>query len=81
LQVRIGGASSAHWRAVIEYCLQAAGTAPSGANLLNKILERPSHEKPFVLFVVGHPAKNALVSDITRKPLNEISSFVVRSEP
>jgi len=29
--------------------------------LLNKILGRPSHDKPFVLLVAGHPAKNSLV--------------------
>jgi hypothetical protein len=45
---------------------------------LNKILSRPSHEKPFVLLVVGHPADNALVPDIERKPLTEISSFLTK---
>ena len=30
----------------------------------------------FVLLVLGHPAKGALVPDIGRKPLTEISSFV-----
>jgi hypothetical protein len=44
--------------------------------LLNKILGRPSHDKPFVLLVAGHPAKNSLVPDIARKPLSEIGSFV-----
>jgi hypothetical protein len=43
---------------------------------LNKILRRPSHEKPFVLLVVGHPAENARVPDISRKPLSGISSFL-----
>ncbi len=43
---------------------------------LNKILGRPSHEKPFVLLVVGHPAEHARVPDISRKDLSEISSFV-----
>ena len=32
--------------------------------------------KPFVLLVVGHPAEKALVPDIARKSLEEISSFV-----
>ena len=49
---------------------------PSPMGFLNKILGRPSHEKAFVLLVVGHPADNALVPDIARKPLREISSFV-----
>jgi iodotyrosine deiodinase len=49
---------------------------PSPMGFLNRILGRPSHEKPFVLLVVGHPAENALVPDIGRKPLAEIGSFV-----
>jgi iodotyrosine deiodinase len=51
---------------------------PSPMGFLNRILGRPSHEKPFVLLVVGHPGENALVPDIERKPLEEISSFVTR---
>jgi iodotyrosine deiodinase len=49
---------------------------PSPMGFLNRILGRPSYEKPFVLLVVGHPAENALVPDIGRKPLDVISSFV-----
>lgn len=48
---------------------------PSPMKFLNRILERPSHEKPFVLLVVGHPAGNARVPDISRKPLSEIATF------
>jgi nitroreductase len=48
---------------------------PSPMGFLNRILGRPSHEKPFVLLVVGHPTENALVPDIGRKSLGEISSF------
>jgi iodotyrosine deiodinase len=48
---------------------------PSPMGFLNRILGRPSFEKPFVLLVVGHPAENALVPDIGRKSLEEISSF------
>jgi hypothetical protein len=43
---------------------------------LNRILARPSHEKPFVLMVIGHPAADAQIPDIARKSLGEISSFV-----
>src|SRR5436305_7847116 len=56
--------------------LVALTHTPSPMGFLNKILERPSHEKPFVLLVVGHPAENAQVPDIERKALAEISSFV-----
>lgn len=49
---------------------------PSPMGFLNKLLGRPAHEKPFLLLVVGHPAENARVPDIQRKPLPEISSFI-----
>jgi iodotyrosine deiodinase len=49
---------------------------PSPMAFLNRILKRPAYEKPFLLLVVGHPAENAMVPDIARKSLGEISSFV-----
>jgi iodotyrosine deiodinase len=49
---------------------------PSPMGFLNKLLQRPAREKPFLLLVVGHPAENAVVPDIQRKPLSEISSFI-----
>ncbi len=48
---------------------------PSPMGFLNQLLKRPSYEKPFLLLVVGHPAQNAQVPDIQRKPLKGISSF------
>ena len=56
--------------------LTALTHTPSPMGFLNRILGRPSHEKPFVLLVVGHPAKDARVPDIARKALDEISSFI-----
>jgi nitroreductase len=49
---------------------------PSPMGFLNKLLERPAYEKPFLLLVVGHPAEGARVPNITRKRLEEISSFI-----
>ncbi len=50
---------------------------PSPMKFLNKILGRPADiERPFLLLVVGYPAKDAKVPDIQRKPLGEIASFV-----
>jgi len=49
---------------------------PSPMAFLNSILGRPFHEKPFLLLVVGHPAKGALVPDLQRKQLEVISSFL-----
>jgi len=48
---------------------------PSPMKFLNEILQRPSNEKPFVLIVAGYPAQGASVPDISRKKLDEISSF------
>ena len=56
--------------------LAALTHTPSPMGFLNRILGRPSHEKPFVLLVVGRPAEDARVPDIGRKPLDEISSFL-----
>jgi len=48
---------------------------PSPMRFLNKILNRPENEKPFLVLVVGYPTKNAKVPDIKRKTLSEISDF------
>jgi hypothetical protein len=45
-------------------------------NFLNEILGRPGNERPFLLLVVGYPAKAARVPDIKKKELKEIASFV-----
>jgi len=49
---------------------------PSPMGFLNEILERPRNERPFILLVVGYPADDALVPNITKKPLEEISTQV-----
>lgn len=48
---------------------------PSPMRFLNKILKRPVNEKPYILFPVGYPAKNATVPDLKRKELSQISSW------
>lgn len=47
---------------------------PSPMGFLNDILGRPANERPFLLLVVGYPAEDALVPDITKKPLRDITS-------
>ena len=49
---------------------------PSPMNFLNDILKRPANEKPYLILVVGHPAENAKVPDIRKKPLKEIVEFI-----
>jgi nitroreductase len=48
---------------------------PSPMRFLNKILQRPEQERPFLLLVVGYPEKDAKVPDIQRKSLPEISTY------
>ena len=49
---------------------------PSPMGFLNTLLGRPANERPFLLLVVGYPIAGAQVPDITRKPLEDISSFL-----
>ena len=48
---------------------------PSPMRFLNELLGRPTHERPFLLLVVGYPAEGATVPRITKKPLDEIATF------
>ncbi len=48
---------------------------PSPMKFLTDILERPNHERPFLLLVVGYPEEGATVPDIQRLPLNKIATF------
>ncbi|GAB4376102.1 MAG: hypothetical protein Kow0062_15950 [Acidobacteriota bacterium] len=48
---------------------------PSPMRFLNRILDRPERERPFLLLVAGLPAPDARVPAITRKPLDEIATF------
>lgn len=46
---------------------------PSPMKFLNKILERPANERPYILFPIGYPAENATVPNLQRKVLADIS--------
>jgi len=48
---------------------------PSPMNFLRKLLGRPEHEHAMLLMPIGYPADDAKVPDLTRKSLNEVSSF------
>jgi iodotyrosine deiodinase len=52
---------------------------PSPMQFLNKLLNRPPHEKAFLLLVVGYPGEDARVPVISKKPLKEIVTFVDQS--
>ena len=49
---------------------------PSPMGFLNELLDRPKRERPFLLLVVGYPAKDATVPDIHRKTLDEFVTFI-----
>jgi len=53
---------------------------PSPMGFLRDILQRPKHERPFILFPVGYPASDATVPDIARKPLEEVAVWDPVSE-
>jgi len=48
---------------------------PSPMNFLQKLLDRPENEKPFLLIPVGYPAENTNVPDLKRKPLDEVAKY------
>jgi nitroreductase len=48
---------------------------PSPMGFLARILDRPEHERPFLLIPVGYPAPDCVVPDIERKPLERILVF------
>lgn len=50
---------------------------PSPMHFLSEILGRPSNESPMTLFPVGYPAEEAAIPDLTRKPLSEVSTWVI----
>ena len=62
------------------HAIQRAGLVslthtPSPMNFLQKILNRPDNERPFLLVPVGYPAPEVLVPHIHRKPLEDVAVF------
>jgi len=49
---------------------------PSPMGFLADLLGRPPNERAYLILVVGHPAEDAQVPVIARKPLEEIATFV-----
>jgi nitroreductase len=49
---------------------------PSPMGFLNEILGRPTNERPSLILVVGYPEHDAVVPEITKKPLSEIATFL-----
>ena len=62
-------------------CLHYSGLSmlthtPSPMNFLNKILERPSNEKPFILLVIGQPKDDCKIPVFAekKKPFDKITT-------
>ena len=49
---------------------------PSSMRFLNELLGRPAYERPFLILVAGYPAADATVPQVTKKPLEEIATFL-----
>ena len=45
---------------------------PSPMAFLTRLLDRPTTERPFILFPIGYPEPGAVVPKLERKPLGEI---------
>jgi iodotyrosine deiodinase len=56
--------------------LVALTHTPAPMKFLNAILERPDNEAPYLILVVGYPADNATVPDISRKPFEQVVTFI-----
>ena len=48
---------------------------PSPMGFLRELLSRPDHEHAMLLMPVGYPAEDAMVPDISRKSLSDVSEF------
>ncbi len=48
---------------------------PQPMRFLNEILDRPSNERPYILFPVGYPAPDCTVPDISKKPLEDVVTW------
>ena len=48
---------------------------PQPMRFLNEILDRPSNERPFILFPVGYPAPGCTVPDIRKKPIEDVITW------
>lgn len=49
---------------------------PSPMGFLGAVLDRPKHERTFMLIVTGYPADDAKVPVINKRPLDEIATFM-----
>lgn len=63
--------------AIHEAGLVALTHTPSPMNFLCKLLNRPQHERPFLVIPVGYPAEEVHVPSLRRKSLGDVATFYV----
>lgn len=71
----VGLATGFFLTAVHHAGLVALTHTPSPMNFLTKLLGRPDNERPFLLIPVGYPTEDAVVPELSRKPLEEVALF------
>tara|TARA_B100000029_G_scaffold188640_1_gene186217 strand:+ start:18781 stop:19437 length:657 start_codon:yes stop_codon:yes gene_type:complete len=49
---------------------------PSPMNFLNRLLNRPINERPFLILVVGYPAEDAQIPVISKKSIKDIATYL-----
>jgi len=72
VQESVGIACGMLLAAIHQAGLVALTHTPSPMNFLQKILQRPENERPFLLVPIGYPAEGTMVPDLQRKSLDEI---------
>ena len=46
---------------------------PSPMRFLAKLLQRPAHERPYILFPIGYASRDATIPDLRRKSLEDVA--------
>ncbi len=72
-QESVGIATGFFIAAIHQMGLVTLTHTPNPMNFLAELLERPPNEKAFLVLPVGYPAEGAVVPDLERKSLEEIS--------
>jgi nitroreductase len=56
--------------------LAALPYTPGRMGFLSRILARPENERPALVLAVGYPAEGAMVPDLSKKTLDETTTFI-----
>jgi nitroreductase len=76
VQESVGIATGMLITAVHQSGLVSLTHTPSPMSFLNEICDRPKQERPFLILVVGYPAEDVTVPDISKKSLEEMTTFL-----